>query len=390
MIYLFLLIVFTVPVFFKDKLPFFEKPYWYWGECILLILVAGLRLVVGGDTQTYLADFDVYPPLEDFTILHFALFRYQPLWTLLNCVAKSIYPQFFVVQIIVSCIINPVTFYIIKKETEKKYEVALVFLLFQYLYLNCEIMRETIAISLFYFAFSFYIKRKWLPYYGICCIAFFFHDAAIFYFFLPLLYPVLTREFTPKYVLVIAGIVLVFANPLVLSKLMFFLPESRVEVFTDFYAKMAIGSFFGFLRSITELFFTFFIIVKVKGFVSYKVYIGLKIYFVLHLMGLMMPLFVNRICNSYNIFYYITLVEFLYVMRDKLVTAAYFSLLTIVFVRYYFVDVTNLVSSKESSDRYYFYELFVPYYSIFETPDANVVARRRTIYLNQVGDNNNQ
>lgn len=390
MIYLFLLIVFSIPVFFKDKLPFFEKPYWYWGECILLILVAGLRLVVGGDTQTYLADFDIYPTLEDFTIFHFALFRYQPLWTLLNCAAKSIYPQFFVVQIIVSCIINPVTFYIIKKETEKKYEVALVFLLFQYLYLNCEIMRETIAISLFYFAFSFYIKRKWLPYYGICCIAFFFHDAAIFYFFLPLLYPVLTREFTPKYVLVIAGIVLVFANPLVLSKLMFFLPESRVEVFTDFYAKMAIGSIFGFLRSITELFFTFFIIVKVKGFVSYKVYIGLKIYFVLHLMGLMMPLFVNRICNSYNIFYYIALVEFLYVMRDKLVTAAYFSLLTIVFVRYYFVDVTNLVSSKESSDRYYFYELFVPYYSIFETPDANVVARRRAIYLNQVGDNNNQ
>lgn len=390
MIYLFLLIVFSIPVFFKDKLPFFEKPYWYWGECILLILVAGLRLVVGGDTQTYLADFDIYPPLEDFTIFHFALFRYQPLWTLLNCAAKSIYPQFFVVQIIVSCIINPVTFYIIKKETEKKYEVALVFLLFQYLYLNCEIMRETIAISLFYFAFSFYIKRKWLPYYGICCIAFFFHDAAIFYFFLPLLYPVLTREFTPKYVLVIAGIVLVFANPLVLSKLMFFLPESRVEVFTDFYAKMAIGSIFGFLRSITELFFTFFIIVKVKGFVSYKVYIGLKIYFVLHLMGLMMPLFVNRICNSYNIFYYIALVEFLYVMRDKLLTAAYFSLLTIVFVRYYFVDVTNLVSSKESSDRYYFYELFVPYYSIFETPDANVVARRRAIYLNQVGDNNNQ
>ena len=149
MIYLFLLIVFSIPVFFKDKLSFYEKPYWYWGECVLLILVAGLRLVVGGDTQTYLADFDVYPPLEDFTILHFALFRYQPLWTLLNCVAKSIYPQFFVVQIIVSCIINPVTFYIIKKETEKKYEVALVFLLFQFLYLNCEIMRETIAISMF-------------------------------------------------------------------------------------------------------------------------------------------------------------------------------------------------------------------------------------------------
>lgn len=88
---------------------------------------------------------------------------------------RKIYiPTVFVVQIIVSCIINPVTFYIIKKETEKKYEVALVFLLFQFLYLNCEIMRETIAISMFYFAFSFYIKRRWLPYYGICAVCFFF------------------------------------------------------------------------------------------------------------------------------------------------------------------------------------------------------------------------
>ena len=102
----------------------------------------------------------------------------------------------------------------LKKETEKKYEVALVFLLFQFLYLNCEIMRETIAISMFYFAFSFYIKRRWLPYYGICAVCFFFHDAAIFYFFLPLLYPILTREFTAKYVIVMATFILVFANPL--------------------------------------------------------------------------------------------------------------------------------------------------------------------------------
>ena len=58
------------------------------------------------------------------------------------------------------------------------------------------------------------------------------------------------------------------------------------------------------------------------------------------------------------------------------------------FFRYYFVDVTNLVSAKESSDRYYFYELFVPYYSIFDTPDSNIVARRKAIYTNQIGDDN--
>ena len=97
MIYLFLFIVFCIPVFFKDKLPFFEKHYWYWGECVLLILVAGLRLVVGGDTQTYLADFDVYPPLEDFTIFHNFL--------VLSCPAYN--KVALVGEIAVPCTCNP-------------------------------------------------------------------------------------------------------------------------------------------------------------------------------------------------------------------------------------------------------------------------------------------
>ena len=388
MIYLFLIIIFCLPSILKHKVPFFGSNTWYWGQCVLLILVAGLRLVVGGDTQTYMSDFDRYPTIDEFTIFHFALFRYQPLWILLNVLAKSIYPEFFVLQIILACIVNPVTFYIIQKETDKKFEVAIVYLLFQFLYLNCEIMRETFSICIFYFAFGYLIKHKWLKYYGLCVIAFLFHDAAAFYFILPFFLLILTKEFTPRFTIVLAVVLLIFANPLILSKLLFFLPDSRIDTFTDFYSKMAIGSVLGLIRSIIEIPFIYFIIINVKGHVSYKVYIGLKMFFCLHIIGLMMPVFVNRICNSYNLFYYIALVEFLYVMRQKIITGIYCTLLTIAFVRYYFVDVTNLVSTKPSSDRYYFYELFVPYYSIFDTPDNNVVARRKAIYLNQVQDDN--
>lgn len=388
MIYLFLIIIFCLPILLKNKVPFLGSNTWYWGQCVLLILVAGLRLVVGGDTQTYMNDFDRYPTIDEFTIFHFALFRYQPLWILINVLAKSIYPEFYVLQIILACIVNPMTFYIIQKETDKKFEVAIVYLLFQFLYLNCEIMRETFSICIFYFAFGYLIKHKWLKYYGLCILAFLFHDAAAFYFILPFFLLILTKEFTTRFTIVLAVVLLIFANPLILSKLLFFLPESRIDTFTDFYSKMAIGSVLGLIRSIIEILFVYFIIINVKGHVSYKVYIGLKMFFCLHIIGLMMPVFVNRICNSYNLFYYIALVEFLYVMRQKIITGLYCTLLTIAFMRYYFVDVTNLVSTKPSSDRYYFYELFVPYYSIFETPDNNIVARRKAIYLNQVQDDN--
>ncbi len=56
----------------------------------------------------------------------------------------------------------------------------------------------------------------------------------------------------------------------------------------------------------------------------------------------------------------------------------------IAFIRTYFVDVTSQVSSKETSDRYYFYERYVPYYSIFETPDTYIIARRKAIYINSM------
>lgn len=376
-------------MFFKHKASLFSSNYWYWGECIALILVAGLRLIVGGDTQTYMNDFDRYPTLEEFTIFHFALFRYQPLWILLNVIAKSIYPEFFVLQLILSAIVNPVTFYVIQKETDKKFEVATVYLLFQFLYLNCEIMRETFSICIFYFAFGYLIKHKWLPYYGLCILAFLFHDAAIFYFIIPFMLPILTKEFTKKYVLVMTFVILAIANPLTLSKLTFLLPAGRDDSFTDVYSKMEIGSLVGLLRGIIDIILIYFIIIYTKGHVSYKVYIGTKICFILHIIGLFMPIFLSRICNSFNLFYFISWVVFLYVIRKKNVTIIYGSLMLIAFIRTYFVDVTYQVSSKETSDRYYFYERYVPYYSIFETPDNNVIARRKAIYINSMDMENN-
>lgn len=70
--------------------------------------------------------------------------------------------------------------------------------------------------------------------------------------------------------------------------------------------------------------------------------------------------------------------------EQKNVSLLYGGFMFIAFFRTYFVDVTYQVSSKETSDRYYFYERYVPYYSIFETPDNNVIARRKAIYINSM------
>ena len=120
MIYLFLIIIFCLPIFYRHKIPFFSSEIWYWGECVLLILVAGLRLIVGGDTQTYMGDYDRYPTLEEFNIFTFAMFRYQPLWIMLNVLAKSIYQEFYVkpddlmkhVNVVKHCIVSAIKYMI--------------------------------------------------------------------------------------------------------------------------------------------------------------------------------------------------------------------------------------------------------------------------------------
>lgn len=371
-------------MFFKHKASLFSSNYWYWGECIALILVAGLRLIVGGDTQTYMNDFDRYPTFDEFTIFHFALFRYQPLWILLNVIAKSIYPEFFVLQLMLSAIVNPVTFYVIQKETDKKFEVAIVYLLFQFLYLNCEIMRETFSICIFYFAFGYLIKHKWLQYYALSFVAFLFHDAAAFYFVLPLMLPILTREFKPKYIIGISILILAIANPLTLAKFSTLLPNGRADSMSETYSKMEIGSIFGLIRGIIDLILIYFIILYTRGHVSYKVYIATKIAFILHLLGLFMPIFITRICNPFNLFYYISWITFLYSNKNFKINFIYGTFMFIAFIRTYFIDVTSQVSSKETSDRYYFYERYVPYYSIFETPDPYIIARRKAIYINSM------
>ena len=50
------------------------------------------------------------------------------------------------------------------------------------------------------------------------------------------------------------------------------------------------------------------------------------------------------------------------------------------FYRYYFNDVTDGVGWKAGGSKYYFYERYYPYTSIFEEPNQYVINRRIMIF----------
>ena len=178
MVYLIVLIVFLYPILRQSSTKNNISPKYYWLQLVLIILVAGLRNHVGGDTIGYMRDWESVDPIgeiDTINVLYLSLY-YRPLCLALMYLSRTISSEFFVWQLIQATIVNVAAFYIIKKESKYYYEVALLYLLFQFLYFNMEIMRESLAVSAFYFAFKFFDKRKWFAYYLSLIVVFFFHE----------------------------------------------------------------------------------------------------------------------------------------------------------------------------------------------------------------------
>lgn len=72
MIYILLFLFLLVPVIRYDLLA--KKggeDLWYWTSVILLVLVAGLRYRVGGDTLVYMAEYNMYPKIDELAYFDF-------------------------------------------------------------------------------------------------------------------------------------------------------------------------------------------------------------------------------------------------------------------------------------------------------------------------------
>ena len=114
---------------------------------------------------------------------------------------------------------------------------------------------------------------------------------------------------------------------------------------------------------------------------TYKV--GIKMYLLLRTIGFMLPIFSVRLANYLSIYYYIAIVLF-WQMNYKRI---YFykillcMLLVFSFYRTYIKDVSHWVGN--TSQKYYFYDIYLPYYSVFEDVPYNVETHRRLIYYQE-------
>lgn len=374
MIYILIGFVFLVIAFFKRFKDLDDTLYWL--ECLILILFAGLRNSVGGDTLTYMVKWKYLPAISRLFEVDFIFREYQPLWYLFSVFAKTIHEDFSVFQLLLACVVNISVFTTIKRYTRFKYTSVLVYYLLFYVYLNFEILRESLAIALFLFALPSLEARNFKKYYAFATAAFLFHLSAVILFILPIFLSFFSqREFKLQKIMKILFVVVLVSNPVVLRFIVLnFIPALEFKL--DIYSQRewsVIGIIFNLIKCLTVYW-----MIGLRNIRSHKLNTvdhGLRIYFFFSILTLFVPIG-HRFQNYFMIFLVIALSELLtspklYFVFKKSIIVLFYIVTTI---NYYLTDATNSSSLKSKTyDRYY------PYYFVHETVPSSVINQRKAI-----------
>lgn len=181
---------------------------WYYFNMVVLILLAGLRYRVGGDTLMYMSVFDECPTLDELKYFDFDTAQYNPLWYVFNAISKSIYDDFFVFQLIHACIVNPIFFSFFRKYCPNYYfSVILLYYVRYFCYFNMEVLRESLCICVLLLITKFLLEKRWIPYYIMCVCALFMHYSALVMFLFPFLFVFFKKPSWTYQMILLVGIV---------------------------------------------------------------------------------------------------------------------------------------------------------------------------------------
>lgn len=154
--------------------------------CVYVILVVGFRYKVGIDTLLYMNNYRYIPGVEDFFLNRTAsITRFEPGFLFLCCVCKSFGAEFWVVQMVVATIANTCIFIFIYRNCTNPFWGLLFYFFLQFLYFNTEIMRESLALSIFLLNYRNLKENRLLLYYLLCPLSIIFHYSAIIILFFP-------------------------------------------------------------------------------------------------------------------------------------------------------------------------------------------------------------
>lgn len=272
---------------------------------ISLTLLIGLRYKVGGDSIAYEMIFEDAHALTTwrYTWMHI----YQPGFTFIEAIAKSIFTQFYVFQIIHAFIVNLALFIFINKNSRYFFISLLIIEFIVYLYFTTEILRETLAVLTFALSYPYYQKKKWGKYYLCVIIAMHFHISSIILAILPVFHNI---TFNRRYFYYIIGIGL--AIPLARPILSLIPYAGFIEKYDSYSGNFygVLFSFFSLLKgALFPLFFCLFIKFGVKKHLKFENILCIMILF--GIASAYNPLIFGRSLNFFYLFLALSVAEYI-------------------------------------------------------------------------------
>lgn len=182
------LIAFILPILgiiFNNRLTPWARRLYVGMIFTYLIIILGMRYRVGVDTITYMNTFQHLPTLDRFSGLDFTRFRYEPGYLFLSSLVRTFTDQFWVMQTVVAIIVNGCIFIFLRRYCRNIFVGIIIFFILQWFYFSMEIMRESIALSIFLLNYKNIQEKRWGRYYLYTLLSVAFHYSAAITWFIP-------------------------------------------------------------------------------------------------------------------------------------------------------------------------------------------------------------
>lgn len=329
MVYLVILLIILYSVYkFDIKKHRANSHLIYWSLCFIFILLAGLRYKIGGDTLGSEDIWQYYPNFWNFNWAHDiaqmkisipSTERYQIGWLLYVMTLKGIVDNYYFSQIITAILLNVTIFAIIKKYSLYPFITLLIFYLnFKFFELEFEVMRESVAVSLFLLlAFDSFIQKKWIHYYIGTTIAYFIHPSALAMFLLPFIRNLNWSFKTYSIIFVASSLAIGIAGRIILGDLLNILGG---DGFTSEYASNAFEKEFNTGYMLMYLFqpmFLYALVVLFRNKIIQKDFIPLIFYSIFFLNLSLIYFTASRLTNYIIIIDYIAISPIFYSIIKK-------------------------------------------------------------------------
>ncbi len=373
MIYIIVLLLLLIPAVRYDFLKKTNgREFWFYLELLVLVLLAGLRYRVGGDTLEYIDYFDDYPFFSELVHFDFKNAYFNPLWYVYNAILKSIFNDFILFQIIQSIFVNSVFFWFFRKYTKFYFTAILIYYIGYYLYFNMEILREVLCVCLFMISFKYIESKKYLIYVFFGVLSYLIHHSAVVMFFIPFFMKLPKIKWTTT----LASFLLltIFLSYFDIVPILISLFSGNEKLLSKTIAYTSLESSILNINGVIAYFLPIILLLysntnKVLTEFQIKIEKLLLLYVLLIALSIFIPTMFSRMQNYLEPFYIIYLVDTLFSaledtykslkMRSYIIKFAFIFYVFIIY-KSYTVDRSEYMIGKKS------YNIYYPYHSIFD------------------------